>query len=77
LELPFAWKASKRFDHGQVCEYRLEFGADSVAILQLAGGSGWVLSIIHGNGRQATARGLFGRPYDALMVLFAEHVPSL
>jgi len=71
FEVPFEWTPSKRFDHGQACEYRLPLGDHGVAILRLVAGKGWALSITQGAGGD-TARGLFATPHDGLMVLFAE-----
>lgn len=72
LDLPFAWAPSKRFDHGQVYEYRLPLNADEVAILRLVADKGWGLTIAHGDAQPHTDRGLFATPYDAFMVLATE-----
>lgn len=72
LVLPFAWAPSKRFDHGQVYEYRLTLDADEVATLRLVADKGWALTIARGDAQPHTDRGLFATPYDALMVLATE-----
>jgi hypothetical protein len=74
LKLPFAWSVTERFDHGQAREYQLPLGGDGRAILQLVPARGWALTVVSGPGSPSTARGLFGTPRDALMVLAAEHV---
>lgn len=74
LKLPFAWSVTERFDHGEVREYQLPLAGDGRAILQLVPARGWALTVISGRGSPSTARGLFGTPHDALMVLVAEHV---
>ena len=76
LRTSLAWVPSKRFGHGRVYEYRLELGGDDVAILRLVADKGWALTIAHGPGRAETARGLFGKPHDALTVLVAELVAA-
>ena len=72
LDLPVAWVPSKRFDHGQVYEYRLRLDADEVATLRLVADKGWALTIAHGDAQPHTDRGLFATPYDAFMVLATE-----
>ena len=77
LSLPIAWLPSRRFEHGQPYEYRLALTGDDVAILHRVAGRGWALMIAHGAAGPATARGLFGTPHDALMVLYAERAAAL
>src|SRR5688500_17255947 len=73
LKLPFRWSVTARFDHGLVREYQMPLGGDTRAILRLIPARGWALTIVNGGGAPSTARGLFGTPHDALMVLLAEH----
>jgi hypothetical protein len=76
LDLPVAWTPSRRFEHGQVYEYRLTLTAGETAILQLVPGRGWAMTIAHGAGQPDSDRGLFATPRDALMVLLAECAPA-
>ena len=72
LDLPFAWAPSKRFNHGQVYEYRLMLGANEVATLRLVADKGWALTTAYGDAQPHTDRGLFATPYDAFMVVATE-----
>jgi hypothetical protein len=73
LQLPFAWVPSGRFGHGKVHEYRLDLGANDVAILRLVADKGWALTIARGAAQPEIDKGLFATPYDALMVIVAEY----
>lgn len=75
LKLPITWRATRRFDHGQPYEYRLSIDVHTAAVLTMAAGKGWRLTIVH-DGTPAIDKGLFGTLYDALMVVYAEFYPD-